>query len=225
MKRSDTIGKLAEAMAKAQGRIRPAVKNAVNPHLKNRYANLEAVVEAIREPLASNGITVMQESGRLSENSTIRVTTLLAHSSGEWVETETEVPFNKRDAQGIGSAATYGCRYALTHTLGIPTGEGDDDANEASAPAPARKPAAKQQPEPQTKPALTLTLAEIGELIGENLAASALDYLTEKGAVEAGRIADKWAENIRLHPKRFGETVGKWRAAKAAEQQQEEGEE
>ena len=143
MKRSDTIAAFAAAMAKAQARIRPAVKNAVNPHLRNQYANLESIIEAAREPLAANGFWFIQESGKITAENTITVQTLVIHSSGEWVETECEVPLGKRDAQGLGSASTYGCRYGLRLALGIPTGESDDDG-EAAQP--------KAQPAPKPKP-------------------------------------------------------------------------
>jgi len=57
---SASIAALAAALAKAQGQMTFATKDATNPHFKTRYADLAAVWSAIREPLAANGLSVIQ---------------------------------------------------------------------------------------------------------------------------------------------------------------------
>ena len=58
MLKSDTIGELATALAKAQGAIKHAVKDSTNPHFKSSYADLASVWEACRQPLSDNGLSV-----------------------------------------------------------------------------------------------------------------------------------------------------------------------
>ena len=49
------------------------------------------------------------------------------HSSGQWIRSKVKLPLAKVDAQGVGSAITYGRRYGLSSMVGI--AQFDDDAN------------------------------------------------------------------------------------------------
>jgi cell division septation protein DedD len=83
----------------------------------------------------------------------VTIETRILHKSGEWIADEgLYIPADKRNAQGFGSATTYGRRYALMALIGVAPDD-DDDGNAASAPAPkaaARKAPAKaaQTPSP-----------------------------------------------------------------------------
>jgi hypothetical protein len=153
IERSESIKELATALAKAQAALRPAVKDALNPHFKSKYADLGAVWEACREPLSTNGLSVVQlpadcEAGRLA------LTTMLLHSSGEYLSTTYSLKLQQDTAHGAGSALTYLRRYALAALVGVVADE-DDDGNSAShqpqqqirnAPqSPQRQPARTQQ--------------------------------------------------------------------------------
>jgi hypothetical protein len=61
---------------------------------------------------------------------TMSLTTVLSHSSGEWISKEMSLPVTKPDAQGAGSALTYMRRYALAAVVGVV--QADDDGNAAS---------------------------------------------------------------------------------------------
>ena len=115
-------------MCKAQGEMGGAVKDANNPFFKSKYADLSAVVQAVKDPFANNGLSYVQfpieESGRIG------VETILMHESGEWLSNSFTVQLSKQDAQGAGSAITYCRRYALQAIAGIPSE--DDDGNNAS---------------------------------------------------------------------------------------------
>ena len=126
--RSPSLGKLAEALAKAQGEIVGASKNSENPFLKSRYADLASVWEACRLPLSKNGLAVTQLVG--NADGTVVVESLLMHSSGEWVMSRLSLKSVKDDPQGMGSAITYARRYALAAIVGV--SPEDDDANAAS---------------------------------------------------------------------------------------------
>ena len=65
---------------------------------------------------------------------TMSLTTVLTHSSGEWISQEMSLPVSKPDAQGSGSALTYMRRYALAAVVGVY--QADDDGNAASVQKP-----------------------------------------------------------------------------------------
>lgn len=132
---SPQIGKLAEALAKAQAKFDPVLKDSENPAFRSKYADLATVIEATRKHLASEGIAVIQmPHARLdAEESTLRLTTLMVHSSGEWIHSELSLPAMMRerlDSQTVGSAITYARRYALSAMTGV--AQEDDDGNKAT---------------------------------------------------------------------------------------------
>jgi len=144
LNQSPTLGKLFEAMAKAQGMMSGAKKGAENPFFKSKYADLHQVWEAVREPLSSNNLSVIQTTGEA--NGQIFVYTTIGHSSGEWMRSETPVKLMKQDPQAMGSAITYARRYALAAICGI--AQMDDDAESAMQRAD-HKPTAENVKVPQ----------------------------------------------------------------------------
>lgn len=128
METSDNIGQLTKALSVAHQSFKPVLKDASNPFFKSKYADLAGVIESTSDALSKNGLVIIQ-SPRLKENR-VSVTTLLAHSSGEWISDELELPLSKFDAQGAGSAITYARRYAYQAIVGVAAE--DDDGNAAS---------------------------------------------------------------------------------------------
>lgn len=122
---SPTIAELCKALHGAQGEMTGVVKDAKNPHFKNRYATLESVLDTTRPALQANGLSVSQAPGQLVDGA-VEITTMLMHSSGEWMRSTLHMPVVKRDPQGVGSAITYGLRYALMAVLGVPPTDDDD---------------------------------------------------------------------------------------------------
>ena len=137
MLQSESIKELSSALAKAQGALKPAVKDSINPHFKSKYADLASVWEACREPLSSNGLAVVQFPADF-QNNVMTLITRITHSSGEWLQQTMTCPVSKPDPQGIGSCLSYMRRYALSAVVGIY--QDDDDANSASY-APKERPA------------------------------------------------------------------------------------
>ncbi len=128
---SDAINELAGALAKAQGKIKPAIKSVENTFYKSSFADLPAVMEACRGPLSENGLAIIQLTQY--EGDQIWLETILAHSSGQFIGSKYPVRPVKSDPQGLGSALTYARRYALMAMVGIVADDGsDDDANAAS---------------------------------------------------------------------------------------------
>lgn len=136
MTKSPEIKNLATALAKFQSTVEAVKKGASNPFFKSKYADLASIIDAIREPLAKNGLSFAQfpagDGG---------LTSILMHETGEFIEeTFTMKPVDNKP-QTAGSAITYMRRYALSAMLGIATEE-DDDGNVASGlskKAPAKK--------------------------------------------------------------------------------------
>lgn len=137
--------KLDRALAAAQGEMRNAELNKTNPHLKSRYADLAAVVLAIREPMSKHGVARYQTPHTSPVDGKLYITTRLA-CDGEWVEADFRVPFESlkglRAIQSVGNAITYVKRYALTSMAGIAAGEDDDGE---SGPEPERS-STKREP-------------------------------------------------------------------------------
>ena len=126
---SENLADLAAALCAVQGELKPAIKQADNPFFKSKYVDLPGVWEAIRPLLAKNGLSVVQTFTASADGPTI-VTTLM-HKSGQWVSSELFLKPAKSDPQGVGSAITYGRRYALAAMVGVVADE-DDDGNAAS---------------------------------------------------------------------------------------------
>jgi hypothetical protein len=127
MNQSESIAKLSAALVKAQAEMSGAVKDSANPFFKSRYADLEAVIKAIKEPFATHGLAYTQFP--YTDDKGVGVVTRLIHESGEWIECGYTLPLTKLDPQSAGSAITYARRYALQAMAGIPAV--DDDAEMA----------------------------------------------------------------------------------------------
>jgi hypothetical protein len=104
-----------------------AVKDAANPFFKSKYADLGAVVKAVKEPFAENGLCYVQFP--IAEENRIGITTRLMHNSGEWLEQDFSIPYAQIDPQKAGSVLTYFRRYSLAAVAGVP--QVDDDAEAA----------------------------------------------------------------------------------------------
>jgi len=127
MKTSDNIEKLAGALCQAQSAMTGAKKGANNPFFKSNYSDLAMVIEAINQPFSDNGLCFVQ-GAEMNENR-VSVVTRIIHISGQWIESETQLPPTKNDAQGVGSAISYAKRYGLQALAGVPSV--DDDGNQA----------------------------------------------------------------------------------------------
>lgn len=154
MEHSEDIKEIAIALAKVQGEMKTAKKDANNPFFKSKYADLASCWDACRELLAKNGLSIVQvpavKDGE-NQRATIVLETMMLHTSGQWISSKIEMPIVKNDPQGVGSAITYARRYAMAPMVGIVADE-DDDGEAAmgrgdkgqARPAQAQRPAAKQ---------------------------------------------------------------------------------
>jgi hypothetical protein len=135
---SETIGAIAAALAKAQGELTNPEKSLTatirSPFPREgektfRYASLARGLDIVRKSLGQHEIATVQTTAIDTDSGQIRLTTLLAHASGEWISSEWPVcPLTETAApHRMGAALTYARRYALFALVGI-AGEDDLDA-------------------------------------------------------------------------------------------------
>jgi len=133
MKHSESIAVIAEALAKAQLQLKDTAKSKQGYGYK--YADLSDVLSAIRSEFGKQGLSFTQEVTQ--EGKVIKVTTLLMHSSGEWIVYGTAIPSiimkGCNDAQSAGAGITYARRYAISAIAGIASEEDTDATTEVPA--------------------------------------------------------------------------------------------
>ena len=127
---SQEITELASAMLKVQATLQPAIKDQDNPLTDSRYATLNAVMNACKDALISNGVWMAQYPVASEPGHLALVTKLTHTASGQFQASVLHMPLPQADPQGYGSAMTYARRYALSALLGMIC-EDDDDGNAA----------------------------------------------------------------------------------------------
>ena len=212
---SDTIATLAAALAKAQVELINPEKSLVatirSPFPREadrtfRYAPLSSGLDIIRKSLGGHEIATIQATGIDAETGLLRLTTVLAHSSGEWISSDWPVCqiADIASAQRVGAALTYARRYALFALVGI-AGEDDLDAPDPSTEpnAPAELPRPNYRKQSNEQAATRRTAPDSGELrqhsaaksvLGAQLSASLRESLIEQIAtINSADEAAAWA--------------------------------
>jgi ERF superfamily len=198
---SDTIATLAAALAKAQVELTNPEKSLTatirSPFPREadrtfRYAPLSSGLDIVRKSLGRHEIATIQATGIDKEAGLLRLTTVLAHSSGEWISSEWPVCLisDIASVQRMGAALTYARRYALFTLVGI-AGEDDVDAPDLGAgPAP-NGPAAKTQPTPSRTDKLP---GRSSAVLAEQLSGTLRDSLIQQlAAITSADDAAVWA--------------------------------
>lgn len=122
MIKSESIKSIAAAIMTFHLKVGKISKDATNPFLKNKYASLSNILDAIQIPLTESGLTFAQFP--TGENG---LTTILMHAeSGEFLMSDYTMSPVKNDPQGKGSVITYQRRYALGAVLGLNIDDDDD---------------------------------------------------------------------------------------------------
>ena len=139
MQASDQCDKIARALAKAQGSIARAEKDGENPHFRYRYSSLGSIWDACRVPLSENDLAVVQNYEVIPTG--IKLTTELAHASGQWYRQETTWPCNIAEPTKLGGGITYARKYALASMCGVAPEDDQDGAIRANQGQPEATPA------------------------------------------------------------------------------------
>lgn len=127
---SESNKSICAAYVKAWASLENVAKDSVNPHFKSRYADLAAVLNAVRPVLAAHGLAILQPM--VESEKGVSVLTRLVHETGEWMESSVTFPTSDTKAQTLGAVTSYARRYALQAFLGISSD--DDDGNSQKAP-------------------------------------------------------------------------------------------
>jgi hypothetical protein len=150
---SDNVAAIATALAKAQTELTNpdkamigSIYNARTDSLQSfRYASLSSGLDIIRKVLGSQQIAVAQTTAIDRASGTVNLTTLLVHTSGEWISSDWPVCQISETAapRRMGAALTYARRYALFTMVGI-AGEDDLDAPDIANDGPTEDRAAEE---------------------------------------------------------------------------------
>lgn len=197
---------LAKALVAAQKATESVKKAASNPAFKSKYADLAHVVEGVVPALNAAGVAVIQSPGYDGEF--VSITTTLVHETGASLTGVLQMRPSKADPQGVGSAVTYGRRYALLAMTGA--APEDDDGNAASGPRQAPMQAVPQE---QAKP----TLSQRADRLASTLkSVKTAEELRKAYQLASGLCADldtsdpeRLAEVNALYEERFAELTEK----------------
>lgn len=185
MKKSESINELAAALSKAQAEIQGAVRDSDNPFFKSKYADLESVWAACRGPLTKNGLSIIQAPHSITSAEgkvTACVTTMMLHSSGQWIEESCECPLAKADAQGLTAAITYTRRTGVACFAGVaPT---DDDGEAAVGRGDTKQPSPARAAMNASTPAAKADVKPLPE--GDPMAAQVIKQTIESLAADRG---------------------------------------
>jgi hypothetical protein len=143
---SESIGTIAAALAKAQAQLVNPEKSLVATVRSDgrrgaeqtfRYAPLSSGLDIVRKTLSQHEIATVQTTSIDEAAGIVRLSTVLAHASGEWIASDWPVcPIAETDRpQRMGAALTYARRYSLFTLVGI-AGEDDLDAPDLMEPNP-----------------------------------------------------------------------------------------
>jgi hypothetical protein len=141
---SETIGTIAAALAKAQAQLVNPEKSLTGTIQSDRsgaaersfrYAPLSSGLDIVRKTLSQHEIATVQTTSIDETAGIVRLSTVLAHASGEWIASDWPVCAISETAapHRMGAALTYARRYALFTLVGI-AGEDDLDAPDLIAP-------------------------------------------------------------------------------------------
>jgi hypothetical protein len=204
---SESVAALAGALAKAQAELTNPEKSLVatlpaergQPGRSFRYASLAGGLEIVRKTLGRHEIATIQSTAIDRDSGTIKLTTTLAHASGEWIASDwpvcalAEMPAPHR----MGAALTYARRYGLFTLVGI---AGEDDLDAPDLPLQSASPASISSPplapalhgkngkSNLPKPVMTLDLEASGRQRDE--------LLVEVAAISSFNDAAEWAKRI-----------------------------
>src|ERR1700733_6271055 len=142
---SENVAAIATALAKAQIELSNPEKAMVGTVYNNRsdspqsfrYASLSSGLDIVRKTLGSQQIAIAQTTNIDRAGGTINLTTVLLHTSGEWISSDWPVcQLSETSApRRMGAALTSARRYALFTMVGI-AGEDDLDAPESPSDEP-----------------------------------------------------------------------------------------
>lgn len=159
---ADTI-EIFTALSKAQAEIGDAAKDATNPHFRSEYATLSSVLKEIRPVFSKHGLAIVQTPWTNKDKGGFVLTTMITHSSGQWISGDLDMLLDKPTSQSFGSSLSYCRRYSAASMAGVGTldDDGVEASHEQSKPQKLREPAT---PPSNKAPELFMTDAKLKAL-------------------------------------------------------------
>jgi hypothetical protein len=211
---SETIGTIAAALAKAQAQLVNPEKTLVATIRSDeaggagrsfRYAPLSSGLDIVRKTLSQHEIATVQTTSIDETAGLVRLSTVLAHASGEWIASDWPVcAINETAApHRMGAALTYARRYALFTLVGI-AGEDDLDAPDLITPTPTDTQHSSQKSSRNGAPRKKEVTRDAGKVatppdrVLEPLASAALrdKLIAELKALNSADEAAAWAHRM-----------------------------
>ncbi len=122
---------LYQKLAEFQNEVGAIKKDSVNPHFKNKYADVNTVLEAVVPALTKVGLVMVQKTITKEDSQKYLLTQIIdIDKTTDLIDSEILLMTNKNDMQGLGSAITYARRYSIVNLLCL--GAEDDDGQRAS---------------------------------------------------------------------------------------------
>jgi hypothetical protein len=125
---SSNVDKILPALMTVKSKLQAVTKSASNPFFKSKYADLNTHLDAVEPLLADHGLVLFQPV-TVESNGLNTVSSVIMHSSGQWVQSQMIVTSAANDMQKLGSAVTYARRYTLGSLLSM---KAEDDDGEGS---------------------------------------------------------------------------------------------
>ncbi len=122
---------IIKALVNAQLEMAVPGKSKYNSHFKNYYASLDDVYQAIRIPLAKNGLVISHSVESAKDFKEYSLCTTISHESGQSITNSIPMLLKEVSSQGLGAALTYARRQAICSLLALPS-EDDLDGEEES---------------------------------------------------------------------------------------------
>jgi len=130
MEKSETIGKLSEALSKFQGEVEDVCKDKEG-YNNIKYGNLASLLKVVRPIYSKYHISVTQWAcNSLDYPNHTGIETFVSHLSGEWMSSKLFVPNEKKGGQGSGTSISYARKYALAAALNVAWKDDDGSAEE-----------------------------------------------------------------------------------------------
>jgi hypothetical protein len=168
------------ALVAFQAAVPTVSKDATNPHLRNKYATLESVIDTVRPHLAAAGLGFAQPP--LLADGMAGCETVLYHRDGGRLTYRLMMPVGQArgvsDAQAVGIVLSYARRYSLLGILGLAVGDEDTDGGPPAGARPTAPPKRVTTPPPAKRPdsaserrwsdgARKAFCAKLGEVLGK----------------------------------------------------------
>ena len=150
--KSSDLKDLFTALAKAQAEMKIAFPREENPYFKSRYEDIAEVVNASRPALTKYGLSIIQQLLPNDDGQNI-LYTILAHTSGQWIESRVRIVPPKNDIQTFHSYITMLRRLSYAALVGLAAHHEDDDGEIAMIEAReiiAKGPSTKYNPKEQS---------------------------------------------------------------------------